>query len=99
MFNLPFSKRNNHEAMNTMNEWNVNGVVTYTRYTEKGMWLTIKGKASRPNLFTSDKMSFDCFVPQRLINRKSFRTICAKGKFEFNNNESYFVVSEFLKEA
>lgn len=96
MINLHFSKRNNPCIMKSANEWTINGKVTYERVSKNGLWLTVKSNAKHSDLFTSDKMSFDCFIPLRLTEDKNYSKLHAKGRFEFFNNEMFFIVSEIL---
>lgn len=96
VFNLPFSKRDNPSVMNSINDWIINGPVMSSKVTEKGLWLTVKSKAYRKGIFSSDRMTFDCFIPKSVSVRKHFKDLHAKGKFEFQNNETYFVVNKIL---
>lgn len=96
MFNLSISKRNNSHLMSSMNDWIVNGKVISESKTRKGMWLTIKSKAIRKDVYASDTMRFDCFVPKNLVTDEPYRNLHAKGRFEFKKDEVYFVVEEVL---
>ena len=96
MINLHFSKRNNPGIMKSANEWTINGKVTYERVSKNGLWLTVKSNAKRSGLFISDKATFDCFIPNRLVSNKTYSNLHAKGKFEFYKNETFFIVSEIL---
>ena len=96
MFNLHFSKRNNPCSMKSRNNWIINGPVIAIRNTENGLWLTVRSKAVRSNVYHSDKMKFDCFIPKTISKKKSFEDLHAMGKFEFKDNETYFVVEKIL---
>ena len=98
MFNLRFSKRDN-PGMKTSNEWIINGKVTYKRVSKNGLWLTVKSKASRSGLYTSEEMTFDCFIPKRLVENKRYENLHAKGRFEFKKDETYFIVCKILEEV
>ena len=99
MINLNFSTKDNPDSMNTINEWTINGKVTSKKESKNGLWLTVKSKAKRAGVYTSDRMTFDCFVPYRLVGNKTYSNLHAKGRFEFYKNETFFIVSEILKEA
>ena len=101
LFNLIFSACNNRSTkgcsmFTTNNEWLVNGPVSKYRITKHGMWVTIKSKAYRKGLYASDRMKFDCFVPKGFVTDEVYRNLHAKGRFEFNNDEIYFVAEEVL---
>ncbi len=99
MINLDFSKHDNPDTMNTINEWTINGKVTSTRCSKNGLWLAVKSKAKRAGVFTSDKMLFDCFIPYRICGDKTYKNLHAKGKFEFYKDETFFIVSEIIEEV
>lgn len=98
-FNLRFSKRDNPCSMKTSNEWIINGSVTYKRVSKNGLWLTVKSKASRSGLYTSEEMTFDCFIPYRLVKNKKYTNLHTKGRFDFYKDETFFIVSEILEEV
>ncbi len=99
MINLCFSKHNNPENMNSINDWIINGEVTDTKCSKSGLWLTVKSRAKRSGVFISDKMLFDCFVPYRLVENKKYKNLHAKGRFDFYKDETFFIVSEILEEV
>lgn len=80
----------------TSNDWIVNGSVINVNRTRKGVWLTIKGKAYRKDIYASDTMRFDCFIPKNLVTDKPYRNLHARGRFEFKKDEVIFVVEEVL---
>ena len=82
--------------MNSINDWTINGLVTKSKVTESGLWLTVKGKAFRKGLFVSDRMVFTCFISNSVARQISKAELKAKGKFEINESGSYFVISKIL---
>ena len=80
----------------TKSDWIVNGPVISVNRTRKGAWLTIKSKAYRNNVYASDTMRFDCFVPKNLVTDEPYKNLHAKGRFEFKKSEVTFVVEEVL---
>lgn len=80
----------------TSSDWFISGLVTYYKKTKQGLWLTVKSRATRPNVYATDRMIFDCFVPKRMVTDRLYHSLHAKGRFEFKKDEVYFVVEEVL---
>ena len=106
MFNLKFSKRNHSEPkrqkmITTLHSWTINGKVLNVKETEKGFWLKVKSNAKLSQLYSLDKLEFDCFLNKEIAatayKKESYlKKLHATGQFVFNKNESYFIVTRLL---
>ena len=106
MLNLTFSKSNNsfskrRRMVITRNDWTINGKVINVKEVKNGFWLKVKTDAKLSQLYSIDKLEFDCFlrnaIAQTAYKKNSYFTkLHATGKFIFEKNECYFLVEQLL---
>ena len=106
MFNLNISKRNHSnlkrkDMITTLHSWTINGKVIDVRETEKGFWIKVKTSAKLSQLYSLDKLEFDCYLKKEIAatsyKKESYlKKLHATGKFVFNKKESYFLVEHML---
>ena len=106
MFNLHISKRNHSDSeekdmVTTLHSWTIKGNVLKVRETEKGFWLTVKTDAKLSQLYSLNKLQFDCYLNKEIAatsykKNSYYKKIHAAGKFVFKKNECYFLVEKML---
>ena len=107
MFNLNISKRNHSDLkrkdmITTLHSWTIKGNVKDIKETEKGFWLKVKTQANIAQLYSMDRLEFDCYLTKELAatsyKKESYRKkIHAVGKFVFKKkNQCYFLVEHLL---
>lgn len=106
MFNLNISKRNHSEhkrkgMVTTLHSWTINGKVVDKRETEKGYWLKVKTDAKLSQLYSFNRLEFDCYLSKDIAataykKESYFKKLHAVGKFVFKKDESYFMVERLL---
>ena len=83
--------------MFSFNEWVVKGKVINISENPKGYFVNIKGIAENPNVFSSDTLTIDCWIPKRVLGlRKLKKQIIVKGRFKFKKGNCYIVADEII---
>ena len=106
MFNLHIYKSNDFstkrkDMITTLHNWTIDGKVIDVKENQKGFWLTVKTSAKISELYSMDRLEFDCFLPREVANtsykKDSYlKKLHASGKFVFKKNSSYFLVEKML---
>lgn len=106
MLNLNISKRNHSnlkrkDMVTTLNSWTINGRVIDVKEVSKGFWLKVKTDAKLSQLYSIDRLEFDCFLSKEIAatsyKKNSYlKKIHAVGKFVFKKDECYFLVERML---
>lgn len=78
------------------NEWTLKGKIVKAEEKKRGYWLSAKGIAENPTLFSSDIYNIDCWISKRIALKKPKGQIYVIGKFMFKNKDCYFVAERFL---
>ena len=83
--------------MFSLNEWVLEGKVVGVTEKTRGYWVTVKGVAENPSLFSSDIYRIDCWITKRVLGSKQIKDhIRLKGRFRFKSNESFFITDTIL---
>ena len=83
--------------MFSMNEWVLTGKVVSKTEKKNGYWVTVKGVAENPSLFSSDIYKIECWISKKVLGcKKIIKDIKVTGHFIFRKEDCHFVADKII---
>ena len=81
--------------MFSLNKWVVKGKVMDVIKKPKGYWITVKGVAENPTIFSSDCFRIKCWISKRVLGYRTIKNeISLTGSFQFKKKDCYLVAEK-----